>query len=305
MAIVSTTEHLALKQGLMQVVGLGTGIAAGAGQVDTVTIAAAEANVAYTMSLDEQDIDGNVLNTYTVIYTATATPTIAEIRDGLIALAKANSSFASVATAAVGAADEIVLTAVLLGDPLFLTVSDDGSGTAITEVETTARVNGKILWLENDNERIENVIDGDAFAKLMPTSDGLASGIDETKYEYDSGTDKQERRIEGERIMHVSVDIYTRNAVSARTKDANDLARDLTAIIANPAAIELMNAAKGVIRDHSAVRKLTSLLGPGWEARAGIDFVVSYVVGTLETDTGFITAIDPITEADGSLIVRT
>lgn len=304
MAIEVTTADVAIKQALIKVVGLGTGIEPGVPQTDVVKIDAAEANVTYEIELEERDVNNNVLTTATIIFTAPGAPTIAEIRDGLIALAISNTTFARLATAVANSTDEIVLTEIILGEPLNTAVTDDGSGSAISFALLTSPVDGKILWLENDDERIENTIDGDAFAQLLPTSDGQSFGIDETKLDFNSGTGKQDRRVEGPRQMNLSVEIFTRNSKSLRTKDAHDIARDLTNIFANPAAIAITRVAGVVIRDHSPVRRLSSLLGPKWEARAGIDLVISYVVGTLETDTSFVETVSPITEADGTLIIQ-
>ena len=298
-----TTNTLGIKQALISLVGLGTGIDAGVPQTDTVTIDIAEALVQYDITLTVKDIDGNVLATHTISFTAGAAPTLEEIRDGLIASAVASDDFSAVATVKANSTDKIDLTAVLLGDALNTAVADDGSGSAISVALKTAFTNGSVLWGEQDEERIALDTDFEAFAQLVPTSDGLTFGDDEIKRDFVVG--KQERRTEGWRQMNLTVDVFTRRVVSLATKDARDLLRDFGTMIPTQQALAITKAGRISILSHSAVRNQSALLGEQWETRASMDLVLLYVVGTLETDSPFVETVGPITEADGTLIVNT
>lgn len=309
MSLTFTTEHAALERAMIRFVGIGTGIEPGTPQIDTVTIDAAEANVKYDITVSDLDIDDNPVNTETISFTASATPTIAEIRDGLIAAAIADAAFSALVTTALSDVDALTLTAIPLAGRITTIVADDGSGSAMSIATTTVAADSLIFWLEQEDERPPLPDDTKAFAQLIPTSRGGSFGIDEVTRDFIPGQtkpeDRQETRTEGLRRMSLSVEVFTRTGQTADALDAHRRVENLLTLANAPIIFQFMNDASVSIVNHEPARNLDAIVGEEWEARALADLVLLYPVGTLDTDTEFVETIISPTEADGTFIVRT
>lgn len=130
---------------------------------------------------------------------------------------------------------------------------------------------GKVIWANQKTPRLAK-----PYATLRITGQGIKTGFDETRPQFNGTSSAIERTYTGPRQLVVQCDVYTDPATAPGQLEAVDYLENALLSLETQPVRDLLRTAKLGHLTEGTMMRLDEQLGDRWERRAEVDVTFTY-----------------------------